>query len=720
MEALAAVGLAANVLQFVDFTQSLITGTIELHSSLKSARAEHLVLEDITQQLKQFAQRLLVPEAYEEENLSEDDLALKNLATQCIKISNELLSALHGLKVKSGSNILESFYRSLKGEWKKDEIKYLQLKLDRINQHITSRLLPSQISRMEGRLKNMMVQDRHLQARRSGDIDKLATELKLFMEELRSGETRKMPMSSLSAVVEKGTGYLAEQVILKCLRFESINNRHTSIPHAHHETFRWAFDDSAPAELVQWLRGNGLLYWISGKPGSGKSTFMKHLSRHHDTIKCLRDWANGEKLITADFFFWNADKNSLAKSQEGLLRSIMYQILRELPSQISQVFPDQWSMILSGISSRFEVCQHVQTPEELRRALARLTAHLPNTSSKFCLFIDGLDEYEGRPSDIIQAIKLLRLENVKLCVSSRSWNEFEHFFEDASGKLYMQDLTKEDIRLYVSDTFEQNPQFKDLVASEGRGRSEELVQDIIEAAQGVFLWVVLVVRSLLEGLDNADKFIYLKKRLREFPRDLDTFFERILFTVDEFYRGQTFPMFLTTLAACDLLPVMCYWFIDQLHDDANYAIELAVKPLTMQQIYIRRKTMGKRLNAYCKGLLEVQFVRTGQDDSLSSSILFDSRVDFLHRTARDFLRTPSAQLQLQNQLRPDFNAELTICHAILAQLKTIPQDKQLFASVGPVSNLLYLFFYHATALEDDGIPPETELQLITHTLTISI
>ena len=57
------------------------------------------------------------------------------------------------------------------------------------------------------------------------------------------------------------------------------------------------------------------MFWVSGKAGSGKSTLMKYLKSDPDTESNLWAWANGPKLVTASYFFWNAGTD-MQKSQE--------------------------------------------------------------------------------------------------------------------------------------------------------------------------------------------------------------------------------------------------------------------------------------------------------------------------------------------------------------------------------------------------------------------
>jgi len=137
---------------------------------------------------------------------------------------------------------------------------------------------------------------------------------------------------------------------------------------------------------------------------------------------------------------------------------------------------------------------------ELLAAFQRISTSLATSKIRICFFIDGLDEYEGRPDDIIKLIEILKfLPHIKMCVSSRPWNEFEKDFgQDDSRKLYMRDLARNDIELYVRDTPGEGPSYQELKKRDYR--SLDLVRDIVEAASCVFLCVFLVVRLLLGGL----------------------------------------------------------------------------------------------------------------------------------------------------------------------------------------------------------------------------
>lgn len=68
-------------------------------------------------------------------------------------------------------------------------------------------------------------------------------------------------------------------LVLESLHYREIDYRSEGIAIAYQETFQWIFEkptNSLWADFVAWMRdSNAGLYWITGKPGSGKSTLMK-------------------------------------------------------------------------------------------------------------------------------------------------------------------------------------------------------------------------------------------------------------------------------------------------------------------------------------------------------------------------------------------------------------------------------------------------------------
>ena len=190
------------------------------------------------------------------------------------------------------------------------------------------------------------------------------------------------------------------------------------------------------------------------------------------------------------------------------------------------------------------------------------------------------------------------------------------------------DLTKDDIRRYVKETLVEDARFNKFANMEARYVG--LVEEIVCRAQGVFLWVYLVVRSLYRGLTHTDDISDLEARLRQMPPDLEAYFQHIFDGIDKFYHEQTSRIFQVVTAARQplLSTTIANLELEKLKPD--YALAAEMKPLGDGEIYEAYKMTQKRVNARCKDLLEVNEYPTAK-------VCFRYKVDFLHRTVRDFL-----------------------------------------------------------------------------------
>ena len=68
---------------------------------------------------------------------------------------------------------------------------------------------------------------------------------------------------------------------LHSLWFREIHTRINDIAESHSQTLHWMFEDDATRpwdSFCSWLQADDRLYWVNGKPGSGKSTLMKFLT----------------------------------------------------------------------------------------------------------------------------------------------------------------------------------------------------------------------------------------------------------------------------------------------------------------------------------------------------------------------------------------------------------------------------------------------------------
>jgi len=97
--------------------------------------------------------------------------------------------------------------------------------------------------------------------------------------------------------------------VLESLLFPEILHRQNVVPVSHKDTSGWIFSDGSsrplmttpawifetdatlrdsPLKFVEWLEEKDDIYWIRGKPGSGKSTLMKFIAGHAKTTQKLQ------------------------------------------------------------------------------------------------------------------------------------------------------------------------------------------------------------------------------------------------------------------------------------------------------------------------------------------------------------------------------------------------------------------------------------------------
>jgi hypothetical protein len=118
-------GLAGNIIQFVDFRSKLVAGTVEVYQSAQSTSANHLHLENITTSLSELCTGLGSARSARQPNTASStppEHTFNTLAENCHKDVKELLDVLEELKVKGGNRKWGSFRQALKGVWKDGKI----------------------------------------------------------------------------------------------------------------------------------------------------------------------------------------------------------------------------------------------------------------------------------------------------------------------------------------------------------------------------------------------------------------------------------------------------------------------------------------------------------------------------------------------------------------------------------------------------------------------
>ncbi|CAN9188605.1 unnamed protein product [Alternaria alternata] len=433
--------------------------------------------------------------------------------------------------------------------------------------------------------------------------------------------------SDLISITKQAIDKACSELILNRLWFHLIDDREHNIADAHSKTLEWSIQPPTPQvawhDLSQWFRSGRDIYWIHGKPGSGKSTLMKFLYHHPKVMSWLQEWAGDKKLTVASFFLWNIGTTEQS-SQEGLARGLLYHVLEENPELIPAVLPYMWLEVQNG-----RVEPNIPSNSGLKTALQKLGDE--TMTGAFAFFIDGLDEFTGNHRDGISFVKSLTASvNIKMLVSSRPIDTCVASFSSAP-QLRLQDLTVPDIERYINDILRSHP----YVAESGCLKDvhlERLVEDVQSKASGVFLWVVLACRTLIEGFEAYDTAEELQRRVDELPPELESLFRHILNSLPPRSIGQAAKLLSVCYTSHKIKPNfgMSAFALAWAHEnDMNMCATEHFERWSSKKRQQKIQILEGRLRSRCRGLLEVHTY-----DNKACS------VDFMHRTVYEYLSTP--------------------------------------------------------------------------------
>ncbi|EWZ01002.1 hypothetical protein FOYG_00705 [Fusarium oxysporum NRRL 32931] len=494
---------------------------------------------------------------------------------------------------------------------------------------------------------------------------------------------------------------LINDFILESLSYKSMHDRESQVTEAHGKTLDWIFDNSPIHQslrqnfrdsFVSWLSSTelGPIYWITGKPGSGKSTLVRYLSQHPVALYHLRRWGGKKRVNTAGFFFWTSGSRQ-QRSQTGLLRYLLHQLLSSDPELIEKAFPDLWSRLRQMTTKErvnFALEWTVQDLQAAFHSLLDAALHSVN----ICLFIDGLDEFDGDHVQIINFFKDLTSrydgKSLKLCLSSRPWDVFEKAFETSVPNTKLQDLSYDDMYRYATDTLKANDQIRRLMKQNPES-TRLLVTTVVEQANGVFLWVRLAVERMLVTFQKNSKFEVLETTLKELPTDLDDLFEKLLF------KDQTSSEIMQTATLFQLMharEIVADFIKDEssnsltvwelafalFKEDDVMALDREVVEASDEEIQRRCGTTVQYIQARFARLLNVHVAKTMgnmrvpkfQDRHASvASLITTSKVIYIHRTVRDWLMDGGAGKRLEALQSPDFDPHIRLQRSYVLRLK---------------------------------------------------
>ena len=379
---------------------------------------------------------------------------------------------------------------------------------------------------------------------------------------------------------------------------------------------------------MDWLSSSNGLFWIAGKPGSGKSTLIDHLVHNNQLVSKLQHCSSLDWIVLRFFFDFRGGKG-LTNSFEGLLRSLLYQLIKEIPQVDILGLDDSEKDPFSG------------WPEHRLRDALRES--LESVKHGVCILVDGLDEYEGNVLDLIQFLKYLAQSNesqetpIKICVSSRPEPVPSQLLQHLPH-LFMSDYNAAGIQSYCSLTLEglEAVNREDLDIS-------QLSNTVAVRAEGVFLWARFALDELIQGHSSGETFDEKLVRLESIPQDLEDCYDRILGRMEPLAKKECMVM----------LQLVCFAKKQLSWSEHLVATRIAMgKDLVLGETIFRNEdlaklptlysTYAKRLRAKALGLLELV-------ENRNQKGLDTAAVKLIHRSVSTYLDRKGWQILAQSE-----------------------------------------------------------------------
>lgn len=539
MDPIAALSFACNVTQIVE--QAITVGKtiyqIYKDGSTTSHNEIQQYIKILRSGVKQLESSVRQPSSLQ---LTEAEGTILKITPDCIKIANKLVSMLVQLQSHGGKR--DALIKAAKTLWKKDEIEELIKKLRDYQDLLETNTvfaIRDKVNQLAGLNKIR--------------FDQIDDQLKHFLDSLNNGriwihaemqENRRLLEDKLdqnATQINQGVASQfderhqreelarAKKQLRDSLDFPERNARIAAIAQAKRRGTSWPFVEdhrqSSWSTLPEWLGSSDPIFWIQGKPGSGKSTLMRYLWRHEKTSKFLKTHKPHSEPFILTHAFWRPGQSEMEKNFRGMLCSLLYDALMaedELLTSVTLSFPKL---------KRKRKFEDWDVEDDLV-AVLRYVIKSKASTSPVCIFLDGLDEIIEEKRDDNAVMEWIRSLSdpglVKFCVSSRYVTPWIDRLQNVP-QLRLQDLNRDDILLFVAKSVQISIDDGRLLSRGEDAHANEkydFMEKVVKKADGVFLWAVFATNTILRAKRTTWKD--LRGRLRSLPNELAPLFREML------------------------------------------------------------------------------------------------------------------------------------------------------------------------------------------------
>jgi hypothetical protein len=687
MSGLEALSLACKVFQIISFGREVITLCRDVYRGGKIEPE----LETHGRLLRSAVQSIAAADPPTEHNdrpRSQDKTRIKAAAQQCLRAAEKLLEEITFLTGEKAHGKLAATIRTVTlSKWRKERLVKLEKALDDAQKSVNTAMLARMSERVDATQLELSGMDQSLrlfitqlqcghhdlqtlvsketiQLRYSIERSAIDITAQLAEEHQKAEIMTKRHVTNSLALATSNISlaiqdHREEQVFsertdgfLRSLKYEGMNERRSTAPDAYPDTYEWIFaqeqettsetprarqvseDVTTWDSFVDWLRSSDSTYWISGKPACGKTTLVRYILTSPEVPRLLNVW-KPDTLICSHLFWLPGSKTQ--KNLTGFLCGILHQIL----SQRRDLLAEACSRYIYGAREVYTDW----TQLELRSLLSTI---LSSSDLSVCLFVDGLDEIALR-TEISELFTILQhlaaTGKVKSCLASRPELHLRTRLEQCLG-LRVQDLTRADMQTYTGGALLPLP-------SGDIFERQKLVNKLVDAAEGVFLWLRLVVESLNRGIENGDSATLLEQRLRATPRDLMDLYQDLWRRHNEdfaLYR-QLAALLLRVTATMPHFQMHVRWESESWGRQLPVLVALGMlRPELVEQLcsapdkaYMKSSWEDALVESIrvvrvsCAGLLELSSDMDVRARTVSFSQIQALHFRFIHRTAFDFV-----------------------------------------------------------------------------------